>query len=313
MGTNFVFGTRLGRARAFVFGAALMTALLFGLLAAKPAHGADYTVTSTNNSGAGSLRQAILDANAAAGADNIVFNIPTSDSNCNATTKVCTITPASVLPAITQTVTIDGYTQGDATATLDDDATENTLAQGTDAVLKIEINGTNVTNSNGLTIGGTTSNVVIRGLVINCVGSSGTGIRISSNIGTGHRIEGNFIGTDASGTSALPNVSGGILASTGNNVTIGGDTPAKRNLISGNGGDGVDYSLGPASGLTLEGNIIGLDKDGNPLGNTGNGVVIGSVPFSSNTGNRILDNSISSNGLLGIDLGNDGVTDNDPK
>jgi hypothetical protein len=115
-------------------------------------------------------------------------------------------------------------------------------------------------------------------------------------------------------TCALPiYVSGGILASTGNSVTIGGDTPAKRNLISGNGSDGVDYSLGPASGLRLEGNIIGLDKNGNSLGNTGNGVVIGSVPFASNTGNRILDNAIASNGLLGIDLGNDGVTPNDGK
>ena len=127
--------------------------------------GADFTVKNTNNSGAGSLRQAILDANAAAGADNIVFNIPTSDPDCNATAKVCTITPASFLPAITQTVTIDGYTQGDATADPTDDAAENTLAQGTDAILKIELNGTNVTNSNGLTIGGnaSNSNVVIRG------------------------------------------------------------------------------------------------------------------------------------------------------
>ena len=177
-------------------------------------------------------------------------------------------------------------------------------------MLKIEINGTNVTNSNGLTIGSNASNVVIRGLVINRVGSSGTGIRIASTSGTGHRIEGNLIGTDPGGTQDLGNAGGGILISTGNNTTIGGDTPAKRNLISGNGLDGVSFSLLSSSGHTVEGNIIGLDKDGNPLGNSRNGVLIGS--FSS-TGNRILDNSISSNGGLGIDLGNDGVTVNDPK
>jgi hypothetical protein len=292
--------------KALAFGIAAMAALLFGLLVtARPAHAVDFTVTNTNDSGAGSLRQAILDANATTAADTISFNIPGNGPH--------TITPTSFLPAITQAVTIDGYTQGDATADAADDAKENTLAEGTNAVLKIEINGTNVTNSNSLTIGGNASNVVIRGLVINRVGSGGTGIRIASNAGTGHKIEGNFIGTNVAGTSALPNVSGGILASTGNNVTIGGDTPAKRNIISGNGGDGVDYSLGPASGLRLENNIIGLDKNLNPLGNAGNGVVIGSVPFSSNTGNRILDNYIASNGLLGIDLGNDGVTANDGK
>jgi hypothetical protein len=35
---------------------------------------ATFTVTNTNDSGAGSLRQAVLDANAAAGADTIVFD-----------------------------------------------------------------------------------------------------------------------------------------------------------------------------------------------------------------------------------------------
>ena len=55
-------------------------------------------------------------------------------------------------------------------------------------------------------------------------------------------IEGNFIGTDATGTVALPNGAsgfGGIVLLAGENNTIGGMTPAARNLISGNIGDGV--------------------------------------------------------------------------
>ncbi len=62
-----------------------------------------YTVTNTSDSGAGSLRQAILDANANAGADTIVFNIAGGGSQ--------TINVASVLPTITGQVTIDGTTQ----------------------------------------------------------------------------------------------------------------------------------------------------------------------------------------------------------
>ena len=80
-----------------------------------------FTVVNTNDSGAGSLGQAILDANANAGADTISFNIPSSDPNCSATTHVCTIRPASELPHITDPVIIDGYTQpGTSRNTLSD-------------------------------------------------------------------------------------------------------------------------------------------------------------------------------------------------
>src|SRR5437773_11930452 len=61
-----------------------------------------FTVTNTNDSGTGSLRQAILDANSMGGG-TIQFNIPGSG--------VHTIGPLTVLPTITQAVTIDGYTQ----------------------------------------------------------------------------------------------------------------------------------------------------------------------------------------------------------
>src|SRR5438128_4636881 len=79
-----------------------------------------FTVTNTGDNGGvdpapgagtGTLRQAIIDANNNPGLDMIAFNIPDTDPNCNATTKVCTIAPASTLPPITGPVTIDGYTQ----------------------------------------------------------------------------------------------------------------------------------------------------------------------------------------------------------
>ena len=148
--------------------------------------------------------------------------------------------------------------------------------------------------------------MVIRGLALNGRNTAGSaGIEINSGTGTGHVIAGNFVGTNAAGTTAVPNQNG-VFVSSGSNVTIGGDAPTERNLISGNTFNAVTVNT---SDNTIEGNIIGLDKDGNPLGNGLQGVRIqGSPP---GTGNSILDNSISSNSGLGIDLS--GIDANDGK
>ena len=65
---------------------------IFMTLAAPSTSALTYTVTNTADSGAGSLRQAVTDANGTAANDVIVFNIPTTDANCAAATGVCTIT-----------------------------------------------------------------------------------------------------------------------------------------------------------------------------------------------------------------------------
>ncbi len=90
----------------------------------------DQVVTNTLDSGPGSLRQAILNVNAKTGGGKVVFGIPGSGPH--------TIRPISPLPLVTKTVRIDGYTQPGSSV--------NTLpfANGTNAVLKIEIDGTNL-------------------------------------------------------------------------------------------------------------------------------------------------------------------------
>ena len=112
-----------------------------------------FVVLNTNDSGAGSLRQAILDANAVVGVQTISFDIPGSG--------VQTIAPTSDLPAISDPVIIDGYTQPGASP--------NTLQSGDNAVLLIELSGSHVgTNSataSGLLLTGGGSTV--EGLVIN--------------------------------------------------------------------------------------------------------------------------------------------------
>jgi hypothetical protein len=211
-------------------------------------------VTNTNDSGPGSLRQAILDANATPGADTIDFNIPG--------TGVHTISPASPLPTITDPVVIDGYSQPGSSP--------NTLPQGDNAVLEIELSGVNAgASAVGLTMDA--GNSIARGLVINRF--SGGGVLAESN--SGDVIQGNFIGTDATGNVGLGNGSGfsltsGIVVFSSSN-TIGGATSGARNLVSGNHGDGI--FVGGRSGTVMQGNYIGTNAGGTAgLPNGGNGI-----------------------------------------
>src|SRR5687768_17008647 len=85
--------------RAGLGAIALMAALAF----AATAPAADFTVSNTSDTGSGSLRQAIVDANGTPGADRIVFNIVPGGSQ--------TITLASGLPSVNEQTEIDGTTQ----------------------------------------------------------------------------------------------------------------------------------------------------------------------------------------------------------
>jgi hypothetical protein len=261
------------------------------------------------------LRAAITQADQNPGLDIIDFNIPGSG--------VHTIKPGSFL-LINDQVTIDGYSQPGAS--------ENTLEQGGNAVLKIELNGSGAGANQGLiVVDGSGSE--IKGLAINSFRDNG--IRITGAEST--KVEGNFIGTDPSGTTAKPNTNGGVRVSSGSGNTVGGDTPATRNVISGNFGAGVEIESDVNDVL---GNFIGTDKNGTgPLGNGFDGVFIldgsgneigGTRPGEANTiafnsvagvgidegkgdatNNAVFSNSIFSNAGLGIDLDRDGATTNE--
>src|SRR5262249_14815558 len=152
----------------------------------------------------------IYDANTlaygtAANPDQIQFNIPTTDSGYNSTTGAFSIKPHSVLPTVTDTVVLDGYTQPGASA--------NTLTTGDNAVLKIVLDGSLAGAVNGLVI--SSGNSTVRGLVIDNF-AAGAGIAL---VGTGSDlVAGNFIGTDVTGLSAAAtdNNDGVYTASPGN-------------------------------------------------------------------------------------------------
>jgi uncharacterized repeat protein (TIGR01451 family) len=234
-------------------------------------------VNPAPGAGTGTLRQAIVDANASAGADTIVFNIGLG---------IRTISLAAPLPPITDSSTIDG--------TVPPSFQLNSLET-------IELSGAGAgAGANGLTL--QASGITVRGLVINLF--SGFGISITGS--NGNFIEGNFIGTDALGAMPLANNSGGVGLLNASNNTIGGTTGGAGNTLSGNGSGGIGSGLSITGGAnnTVQGNAIGTTPTGtSAIGNILNGVAIGNS--SNNTiggpasGAR---NIISGNGASGIVL-----------
>lgn len=238
-----------------------------------------------------SLREAINAANADAVADVIEFDIPGAG--------VHTISPTMRLPQITQPVTIDGFTQPGASA--------NTQAVGSDAVMLIELDGTNAGLSPG--IEGFTSGCTIRGLVVNRFQRTGISFVLTSN---GNTIVGNYVGTDPTGTIDLGNGENGILLFQGPaGNTIGGPTPADRNLVSGNGNNGI-YIQDAGTGNTVQNNYVGVDASGDAaLGNGANGIVVQGTASTQVGGTGALEGNLVSGNLgSGMRIGAAGADDN---
>jgi len=269
------------------------------------------------------LRAAIEEANADAVGDRIRFAITAGSGS------VKTITPDSGLPAITQPLTINGYSQLTAVS--------NSAATGTNAKVRIVLNGSDASTQPGLLA---RARVTIRGLVIQ---GFAQGILLSQGA-DGSAVMGCFIGSDVSGKLDRGNTGSGILVNA-LDVRIGSFARADRNLISGNNSSGISLGIA-ARDAVVQNNLIGTRRGGSiPLPNNGDGIFVtgsrghliggtidgqGNV-IANNRGNgvalltinspglgtlephrvQIRGNSIFANGGLGIDLGDDGRTPND--
>ncbi len=285
-----------------------------------------FTVTNTNDAGAGSLRQAILDANALAGSDTIQFNIALTDPGHvyyqddgvvgSLTTVVSTLLDDesipdfdpdypgvpyswytiqlnSALPTITDTVVIDATTQ-----------------LGYTGAPIIELDGSSAgASADGLDITNA-DNTILRGLIINRFGASGIEVSNSDSV----IIEGNMIGTDASGTDDLGNGWSGIyLLSGSSEARIGGTSAAQRNVISGNSNHGIFLVDAGTSNNDIQGNYIGTDVTGTvDLGNDNDGVHISlGASFNVIGGTSAgAANVISGNNDEGIEVSGSTSTDN---
>jgi DNA-binding beta-propeller fold protein YncE len=235
-----------------------------------------FSVTNTNDSGAGSLRQAITDANNNVGSDIVDFNI--------AGTGPHTIQPLSGLPSITDPVTIDGYTQPGASMNT------NAGFAGSNATLMIDLDGSLTTGVPGLNI--LSGGCIVRGLVVRDF----DGVGINLQVASGNSVEGCFVGTNSAGTSAQGNSSHGVSVGSSGNI-VGGTSPGQRNVISGNGANGVLIAGASVNNAVL-GNFIGTNAAGTgAVGNAVDGILItgGSTAAVGGTtagaGNLIAGNS----------------------
>lgn len=215
-----------------------------------------YTVTNNNDSGVGSLRQAIIDANTNPGADEIVFD------------NTYSIQLLTSLPTITEQVEINGYTGAPGGA-----VANNAVAPAPfNGTLTIEIDGTNIPiNGGSCIVINNADNVVIKGLVINNCGNDG----ISALDANFLIIQGNYIGTDTTGlidegngrNYVVSSIAEGVDINYSNNVLIGGTDPDDRNIIAGNQAGDVFIGnetdqLNPSENNIIHGNYIGVGANG---------------------------------------------------
>jgi hypothetical protein len=295
-----------------------------------------FVVTNTNDSGPGSLRQAIVDANGhsnSGAVDAISFNLPG--------TGVRTVILISALPDITDPVIIDGWTQpgwngppiveltAQAGVTIDGlvitgggTTVRGLVMNGFQAAINISQNGNNTvkgcylgTDSTGQQAAPNREGIASLQTSNNLIGGpteadrniiSGNrfyGIRVSENdsfhgIETGgHIIQGNYVGTDVTGTKALPNCTETATGATGlsgihvigNGVKIGGPETGAGNLISGNASGGISLE---GSGATIAGTGLSMASLGGHLGGIGTSRNV----VSGNAGNGIA--VASSNGVI---------------
>lgn len=146
-----------------------------------------------------------------------------------------------------------------------------------------QLSGTNATgtaaipNNIGISIAGQANGTVVGGVLVterNVISGNSVGVLIQNTGTTGNTVLGNYIGTSAFGNAAIGNATGVLIQDSASNNTIGGSTLNAQNRVAFN-----------ATGVKMIGNTF----------------------F-----NRIRRNLVYSNDQLGIDLGGDGVTPNDP-
>jgi parallel beta-helix repeat protein len=290
-------------------------------------------VTNTDDGGPGSLRQAILDANALSGREVIRFNISGATS----------IAPLTALPAITNPVIVDATTQpgygGSPVVELTGAGLTSSTISGLSIIgSQVTVRGLSITAfpSNGIAVstgslgviednwigvrpsgtlagntrlGGTagiyvsasSSNVIARNVIgghSNNTFKAGVFILGNANL---NRIENNKIGTDATGMTAMANARGVVLESLG--VTQPANNVVTGNLIAGNPQGGIAFECGGTScgavGTQITDNTIGLKADGTLLAN-GSGIISGIGIRLVDASGTVVINNVIAGGQTGV-------------
>lgn len=256
----------------WIFASALLSALAAylmlphqrGHLQEPESPGAVFTVSNNLDAGAGSFRQAIIDANAMAGTDTIQFQIGMG---------AVTISHSTSLPDITGPVIIDGTTQPGFSGT-------PLITLGGNFTVGLKITG------GGSTVKAVAFTGFVNGILLENAG--------------GNIITGCWIGIcPQNPTADCGNFGDGILINNSPNNQIGGSTAAERNLIGGNA-DGVEIRGAASSGNVVTGNYIGILANDSIKKNGDSGVFINGAPNNRIGGTIAAErNVVSGNGLGG--------------
>lgn len=214
------------------------------------ADGAVFTVTNVNDSGPGSLRSALTNANATEGTNTIQFNL--------SGTGPFTIAPLASLPALTMPVIIDGWSQ-----------------PGWTNLPLVQLNGGSVPGAYGLVLN--SSNSLVRGLAI--FGFQAGSVLIDGVGADGNRLQGNFFGMDSSGLNGNESTNGIVITNGASSNLIGTDwdgtnDAAEINFIAYNTACGVSISSSNCIQNRIWGNAI--DRNGD------RGIQLGTGPTVTN-------------------------------
>ena len=288
------------RPARWIPGAVVVAAATIG---AAGASAATITVTGTGDAiavdGVVTLREAITSINngAAVNADIVAVGAYGTNDQIHfniAGLGLQTIAPASNLPNIVKPVTIDGYTQPGSSP--------NTLAVGDNAVIKIDLSGENH-SSNCIGLAVRADDTTIRGLAIH-----GCGAPLDIRGVTGNKVLGNFLGIDSTGSVVdWPSIAYVLYLEDSSNNTIGGSSPADRNIISGGqlgGGIFINTISGNSTGNVVRGNYIGTNAAGTAALPNVTGISFSNAAASNTIGGTAAGagNLISGNHNYGIYL-----------
>jgi hypothetical protein len=317
---------------------------------------ATFLVTITDDAGAGTLRQAITDSNANPGSNVIDFNIGTGVQ----TISLQSALPAVTVPALidgtsepdfagTPEIVLDGTNAGAGVNGLTITAGNSTVKglvidHFTGSGIALQGSGGNVIAGNfvgvdstgataaanggdGVSISGGSSTNTVGGTTAAALNvlsaNAGSGVEVSGSGANGNVVEGDYIGTDVSGTlktdgngNPLGNGNDGVAIHDGAaNNTVGGTVSGALNVISANTANGVEVFGGGATNNAVQGNFIGTDVTGAvALGNGNDGVAIhdgaGNNIVGGRTGTTTASNVISGNTADGVEVFGGGANSN---
>lgn len=297
-----------------------------------------FTVTNANDSGAGSLRDALTQSNTTVGIDTIAFNISSSSKVIHLASALPDLWDPGIMDGTTQPgyagkplVQIDGSAAGAGVTGMKMwggstikgmsitgfgggaiDMFNRGFGGNTVSALWIgvDLSGTAAgNNASGVGVWNTANNVIggpnISDRNVISASKGALGVLIQGSSATNNLIQNNYIGTDPTGTAARPNATNGIGVQDAPNTRI------LNNLVSGNANDGIIILNANATGNVVQGNIVGLNAAGTAaLPNQWYGIEVQSANNTVGGTTVAQRNIFSGNGQSGVVLFQGGATGN---